>query len=274
MNRVLAGLPVLIGCAFFLMDIAMAALPQEARVPGGVVLLPLDGAETAQVYYGDRRVMVLDTDNGRFAIVGIPLDAKPGRHEVEIRSDDTRTVAFEVHDKEYEVQRITLSDDRMVSPPPRDQERIIREASRINAAFTHWSDEVVGRLPFSLPATGRESSGFGLRRYFNDQPRRPHSGLDIAADTGTPIHAPAKGRVINTGDYFFNGKTVFIDHGRGLITLYCHLDEIHVEEGDIVARGDQLGTIGETGRVTGPHLHWTVSINNARVDPKLFLATE
>ncbi len=256
--------------------LAAVELPRERVVPGGVALLPVvaDDDQTPQVFYRGERVMVLASTQGWTAVVGIPLEAKPGRHEIEVGSEGGARIAFEVRHQDYETQHITLSDQRMVTPPAEVRERIFREAARINAAFGHWSEELVAELPFSLPARGRESSAFGLRRVFNGEPRRPHSGLDIAGPTGTPVVAPAQGRVINTGDYYFNGKTVFLDHGRGLVTLYCHLDEIHVREGDIVARGEPLGTIGATGRATGPHLHWTVSLNNARVDPKLFLPVD
>jgi murein DD-endopeptidase MepM/ murein hydrolase activator NlpD len=121
------------------------------------------------------------------------------------------------------------------------------------------------------PVDGRYSSPFGLRRYFNDQPRKPHSGLDIAAPEGTPIQAAESGVVVETGDYFFNGKTVFIEHGQGLVTMYCHLRKIDVETGQTVTRGEKIGEVGKTGRVTGAHLHWSVSLNHAMVDPLLFL---
>lgn len=273
-KRNLTRIVIVIACLFTTFGVTALELPRELAAPGGVALLPLAdaGGQEPVVFYGDQRVMVLKTSNGWTAVVGIPLEAKPGRHEIEIRSGAVRRLAFSVHGREYETQQITLSDQRMVTPPPELSERITRETARIDAAFAHWSDELIADLPFSMPAQGRESSAFGLRRIFNGEARRPHSGLDIAARTGTPVLAPANGRVINTGDYYFNGKTVFLDHGRGLITLYCHLDEIQVREGDLVARGSPLGKIGATGRATGPHLHWTVSLNNARVDPTLFLS--
>ena len=126
---------------------------------------------------------------------------------------------------------------------------------------------------FDRPVPGRQSSPFGVRRFFNGEERNPHSGLDFAASTGTPIKAPAAGKVILVGDYFFNGKTVFVDHGQGLISMFCHLSAIDVAVGQEIPRGGVLGKVGSTGRATGPHLHWNVSLNGSRIDPAIFIGT-
>lgn len=259
-----------------LVSLAQAAsLPASAPVPGGMVVLPLGAGDgdAPEVWYRERRALVTRGADGWVAVIGIPLDAKPGKHEAELRPGGKR-LSFDVVDKAYEEQHITLKDQRMVTPPEEDLRRINREAAHQRALYARWEANPQPPLRFRLPVEGRESSSFGLKRFFNGQPRNPHSGLDLAAPLGTPVRAPAPGKVIDTGDYFFNGRTVFLDHGQGLITMYCHLDEIRVENGMTVAPGDVIGTVGKSGRATGPHLHWTVSLNDARVDPRLFLAAE
>lgn len=252
---------------------AASGLPESRPVPGGVALIPLASDTRPGVTYNDRRVMVVRGDERWYAVVGIGLDAEPGTERLRVEDKDgtARTVTFEVRDREYPEQRITLDNERMVNPYEDDLERIRRERSRINKALTAWRDEESPALTFRLPVEGPQSSAFGLRRYFNDQPRKPHSGIDLAADAGTPITAPADGVVTETGNFFFNGNTVFVDHGQGLVTMYCHLSEIAVSPGDRVDTGESIGKVGATGRVTGAHLHWSVSLNGHMVDPYLFL---
>ena len=207
------------------------------------------------------------------AIVGIPLAAKPGPATIELqgRNGSRANVSFDIGQKSYKTQRLTIKNKRMVDPNQQDLERIASERKRINAALEHYSTADRVDMAMVRPVVGVESSPFGLRRYYNDKPRRPHSGLDIAAPEGTPIVAAAPGTVIETGGFFFNGTTVFIDHGQGLVTMYCHMSRIDVEPGTRVERGEQIGAVGATGRVTGPHVHWSVSLNDTRVDPTLFL---
>ena len=180
-------------------------------------------------------------------------------------------ISFDVRPKIYAEQRLTIKNRRMVDPSAKDLLRIEREQEIIRAAFSTWSDLPLKSLQFLRPAQGRISSIFGLRRFFNNESRQPHSGIDIAAPAGAPVVAPLAGIVVESGEYFFNGKTVFLDHGQGLVSMFNHLSRILVERGKHVATGEKIGEIGMTGRVTGPHLHWTVSLNNSRVDPELFL---
>ena len=256
--------------------VTAAGLPRESRVPGGIALLDLGAQDEhpGSVAFNEHQAPVLRTDTGWVAVVGIPLDAPPGSHAARLQPPQgpSRPLPFEVQAWQYEEQRLTVANPRHVEPSKSDLERITRERQRIDAALGHYDAGRSPELAMTVPVPGRRSSSFGLRRYFNEQPRNPHSGMDIAAPAGTPVLSPAPGRVTDTGDYFFNGMTVFVDHGQGVVTMYCHLSEIDVKPGDEVATGTRLGRVGATGRVTGPHLHWGVAVNRALVDPALFVA--
>ena len=247
-------------------------LPIESNVPGGVVIVPIKSKDRPKVFFYDRKVMVIGKSQNWKAIVGIPLKIELGEHKLKVVSNSAEAnYLFEVVDKEYEAQYLTIKNKRQVNPNQEDMLRISKERKLISKVKTNWREIKNIPLRFIKPAKGPFSSAFGLRRFFNNQPRNPHSGLDIAAETGTPIVAPAAGVVTNAGDYFFNGKTVFLDHGQGLITMYCHMEKINVKEGDSVSENDMIGTIGSSGRVTGAHLHWSVILNNTTVEPLLFL---
>ncbi|MGD8483712.1 MAG: peptidoglycan DD-metalloendopeptidase family protein [Thioalkalispiraceae bacterium] len=251
--------------------------PKANPIPGGVAIIKLDEiAKTAppRAYYKNQRVMVRKNAHHWEAVVGLPLSSKAGIHKLKVKSGGkTHYREFSVSDKKYEAQYITLKNKRMVNPYAKDIDRILREKKIIIKALKQWTEQDTVQTRFILPVEGRLSSPFGLKRFFNKQPRKPHSGLDIAAPSGAPIKAPAAGKVINTGNYFFNGNTVFLDHGQGLVTMFCHMNKINVQPGDDIRQGQVIGEVGMTGRVTGPHLHWSVSLNNTRIEPKLFLET-
>ena len=250
-------------------------LPRANPVPGGIAIVPLTSADALapKAYFGKRRVLVRKNHNDWEAVIGLSLNTKPGLHKLSLQlpTDKTITKEFSVNAKKYETQYLTIKNKRMVNPTEKDIERIIKEKKIIIASLKTWNEIPTVHSSFILPVEGRLSSPFGLRRYFNKQPRKPHSGLDIAAPEGTEIKAPADGVVISTGNYFFNGNTVFIDHGQGLVTMYCHMNKIDIQPGQNVSQSEVIGKVGMTGRVTGPHLHWSVSLNNTRVEPKLFL---
>ncbi len=245
-------------------------------VPGGVAVRGLGDAERApEVTFQGRRVLVVREEGRQWiAVVGIPLSAKPGEQQVSVGDGQgRRKLSFKVGAKEYAAQRITLKNQRQVEPNPDDMKRIEREMAEQSAANRGYRAGVVpSNLLLDRPVDGgRLSSPFGLRRFFNGQERNPHSGLDFAVPAGTPIKAPAAGTVVLVGDYFFNGKTVFLDHGQGFVSMFCHMSAIDVKVGDEVPRGGVVGKVGATGRATGPHLHWNVSLNDARVDPAIFI---
>ena len=248
--------------------------PRHNPVPGGIALIPLgNDTQRPDAQYNQRPVIVTWRDGQWLAVVGIPLDSQPGQHTLALESASQGSLKFEVAHKQYPEQHITITNRRQVNPDPDDLSRIRDEQARSRAAYNRITEKSP-QLEFILPVEGRISGVFGSRRFFNGQPRRPHSGLDIAAPTGTPIQAPATGIVVETGDYFFNGKTVFIDHGEGLVSMYCHMDSIEVTVGQVIAQGERIGTVGATGRVTGAHLHWSISLNNTLVDPELFLTEQ
>jgi murein DD-endopeptidase MepM/ murein hydrolase activator NlpD len=249
-------------------------LPSVSAVPGGVMVLYVDAPaeQPPEVRYHDRKTMVLKGEHNWIAVLGIPLSAEPGRAELRVTppGGEEELWDFDIAAKSYATQHLKVP-PKHVDLSAKDLKRVERERGRIWRALNTYSDEPPATLRFIPPVDGRRSSSYGLRRFFNDQPRNPHTGMDIAATSGTPIVAPGDARVIDTGNYFFNGNTVFLDHGRGLITMYCHLSEIGVTTGTAVKAGETIGKVGATGRVTGPHLHWGVALNGTLVDPALFL---
>ena len=215
---------------------------------------------------------VIRTGPGWTAMVGIPLLTPTGPQDVEIHYQDgsRKTLAFTVSGKAYPEQHLTITNKRQVNPNEEDMQRIRRDRTAIaNAKRYRHPEQLATR--FDLPIEGVTSSSFGSRRFFNKQPRRPHGGMDIAAATGTPVYAPGDGYVVATGDYFFSGNCIFLGHGEGLQTFYAHLSQIDVQPGDRVKRGQKIGEVGATGRVTGAHLHWSVGLNQTWIDPSLFL---
>ena len=255
-------------------DAGYVARRLNAPVPGGGALVGLGPAPSAPaVHYQGKRVMVVkDSDEQWVAVVGIDLKATTGRHELQVEHGGARRqVTFDVSHKEYASQHIKLKNQSHVTPDPEQLKRYEREYAEQMRAYASFKEQGPSNVLLDAPVKGRTSSPFGLRRFFNGEERNAHSGLDFAVGRGTPVKAPADGVVTIVGDYFFNGRTVFIDHGQGFITMYCHLESVDVKKGQYIKRGEVLGKVGATGRATGPHLHWNVSLNGNRVDPAIFL---
>ncbi len=237
-------------------------------VPGGIYRwAPPAGA--TDIRFNNRPVMRLRDQ----ILVGIPLNHPLGAANLAyVLNGQDASHSFSVVDKAYTEQHITLQNREMVNPNPEQLVRIRGESQRQRALYLQYSDAPPPSAGFIQPLQGRISSLFGHRRFFNGQARNPHSGLDIAAPTGSEISAPAAAEVTLVDDLYYNGKTIFLDHGQGLITMYCHLSESLVTEGERVEQGEVIGLVGATGRVTGPHLHWSVSLNGYRVDPQSMMA--
>jgi murein DD-endopeptidase MepM/ murein hydrolase activator NlpD len=239
-------------------------------VPGGVAVVDLGPAASApSASFQGKPVLVIHEDQSRWiAIVGLPLTLKPGPQQI---SSQGRQLSFKVIAKHYAEQRITLKNPQMVNPDASNLKRIERELAEQTLAYQSFSTGTPSNLQLDKPVNGPLSSRFGLRRFFNGEERNPHAGLDFAVPAGTKIKAPAAGKVILINNYFFNGNTVFVDHGQGFISMFCHLSKIDVQLGQQLARGAVLGRVGATGRATGPHMHWNISLNDARVDPAIFI---
>ncbi len=253
--------------------LAQAQLRPEA-VPGGVaeIAVAAAGAPRPEVRFGGRPVLLQQRKTGWYALVGLPLDTPVGEQKLDIGlNDSSRPLPFQVAAKDYPVQKLKIANQKMVTPDPEQLARINAERDRQISIRSQFREVPVPRTDLALPADGRLSSRFGLRRVFNGEPRAPHTGLDVAVPTGTPIRAPADGVVTLIDDFYFNGKTVFVDHGQSFVSMVCHLDKASVEAGQTVRRGEVIGQSGSSGRATGPHLHWSVYLNGAAVDPALFI---
>ena len=285
-RRAAARALIALTAGVFAVGTAAVTLPQARSVPGGIVLLDLGASSVAPEVRvgagaaanaddpaaGTVPVLVVGEPARWTAVVGIALDARPGTGQVTIRRPGAADVrqAFTIDAARYGEQKLKVAPAK-VDLSPADRERFERERAHLAEVMATFSEAAPPTLRLRQPATGERSSSFGLRRVFNGQPRNPHSGMDIAAPVGTAVVAPAAGRVIDVGDYFFNGRTIWLDHGRGLLTMVCHLSAVDVRPGDVLAAGERIGAVGATGRVTGPHLHWSVSLNRVMVDPALFL---
>ena len=254
---------------------ALAAADASTAVPGGIARVRLGTAEVPPAAYLDGQRLMVRRERGEWtAIAGVPLSAKAGtRLKVEVDYGggrrEVRRVA--VVDKKYAMQHLTVPPDQ-AELPPEQVARYQREREHLVQVLRTFSEPVPDGLDMLQPVDGRRSGSFGLRRIINGMPRSPHGGMDIAAPAGTPIAAPRAVRVIDAGEYLFLGRTVVLDHGAGLLTLYAHLSAIDVALGETVAAGATIGKVGNTGRATGPHLHFSVYLNSVSVDPAIFLA--
>ncbi|GLR64816.1 M23 family metallopeptidase [Marinospirillum insulare] len=248
--------------------------PREERVPGGIAIIkiPQQSEAPPQVVFNKKRVYTAKKDGQWFAWVGIPLNQKLGKTQAYWRTrDGDLPLPFTVKNKDYAIQELKVA-PKHVNLSAEDLARVRRETPELRGAMNNFRPVVLPLPSIVLPTEGRQSGSFGLRRVFNGESRNPHTGLDIAAPQGTPIKAALPGRVVAQNHYFFNGKTLVLDHGQGLTSLYCHMSRFaDLKVGDEVKAGQLIGEVGTTGRSTGPHLHWTMSLNTARVNPSLFL---
>jgi murein DD-endopeptidase MepM/ murein hydrolase activator NlpD len=251
---------------------APPAVDVRARsiAPGEVALITVTAPDDLAVSVRgfDREWPVYLDGPGRWrALVGIDLETKPGRYDLIVGvGEGTVHRPLNVEPRAFPTRRLTV-DPNLVHPPPEMQARVDREARELRDIWDHPGPQRLWTTPFVRPVPDDANSAFGTRSIYNGEPRSPHTGADFLSPAGRPVEAPNAGRIVLAAPLYFTGNTVIIDHGLGLFSLFAHLSKIDVKTGDRVAAGDVVGNVGATGRVTGPHLHWTVRLNNARVDP-------
>ena len=243
-----------------------------------VVTIKVEGAPTNVRVSAFRRVIpAFKIEDGSWrALVGIDLDQRPGRYLVEAEADVGSTVARQSHalvvaPRKYPTRTLRVN-PAFVNPSPAELTRIRADQAFLGEVYARPAGTRLWSAPFVRPVPGEANSSFGTRSVFNGEPRSPHGGTDFLSPSGTPIKSPSAGRVVCARDLYFTGNTVIIDHGLGMFSMLAHLSRIDVKEGDTVAGSHIVGLVGATGRVTGPHLHWALSVNGARVDPLSALA--
>ena len=269
---------LLLASALLLPFAAFAAKRKPpVAVPGGVARVSLAAGDPApKAHLNGNRLLVRREKNEWVAVAGIPLSAKAGttvRVEVDFANGKREVRSVKVVDKKYLTQHLSVPPGQADLP----EEQVLRyqqEREHLAQVLRTFSEPGPESLALLQPVPGRRSGSFGLRRVINGMPRSPHSGLDIAAPEGTPVVATAPGRVADSGEYLFLGRTLVLDHGHGMLSLYSHLSAVDVEAGATVAAGVPIGKVGSTGRATGPHLHFSVYLNAVSVDPAIFLGPE
>jgi len=274
---------IILTCSVFFLATAFANfnLPTDKNYPGGIAVVKLKKQDQTEpkVYYNNHRVLarvlVQKNNNYWYAIVGIPLSAKSGTKNIIIKNNASHTYQqnFYVKSRTYPLKHITIKDKSKVTPDPELAKKIEQQATDAQTLANTWTNVKNVSTDFIVPSKGWFSSYFGIRRIYNKTKNGRHTGLDIAAVTGTPIYAAGAGTILAVKDFVLTGNTVYINHGQGLITVYAHMNKTDVKPGEAVKQGQLLGEIGATGRVTGAHLHWEVILNGAKVNPTLFLST-
>ena len=259
-------------------DIAVSVAARSIQ-PGELVVLTLTTSSSvtevrARAFGRDLKPTRTSSTEWQI-LIGIDLDTKPGRYDVSISTSPSEkerlTHLLTVLPKTFATRKLTV-DAAFVNPSAEQAARIKDDTARLNGAWVSSVPTSLWSGAWARPVPGAANSVFGTRSIFNGEPRSPHSGADFQGAAGTPVKAPNSGRVVLAGDLYFTGNTVVIDHGAGLFSLFAHLRSLNVREGDMVATDALLGELGATGRVTGPHLHWAVRLDGARVDPLSLLA--
>ena len=254
-------------------DDSAVSLSSEKLVRGGVVFIKIvkRGRDLPEVRWMNRKISLLYRPDKNIyeGFIAADLDQKPGIEYLDLAfrpSGVKKHIKIKITEKDYGVRRLTLPDNK-VNLNKKDLARAVKEKAVMDRLWNASYPVPFWDASFIMPVDSEVIETFGKRSIINGQPRSPHTGVDLRGKRGTPVKASNSGEVIFTGDHFFTGNTVVIDHGAGIMSMYFHLDKINVNKGDKISRGDVLGNIGSTGRATGPHLHWGIRINDRRIDP-------
>ena len=240
---------------FGLVLISINILSDLSGDPGEIIAVKLNQNEVVNSH------LIIEKEDVRYAMVALPFD-KQGKS---IKFNNRNIL---INEKSFGESRITIENTSMVNLSSEDSLRAFKESQLIKKALEKYSTEFKSNLSFITPVEGVISSRYGKKRYINESPRSPHLALDIAATTGTEIVAPERGKVILIGDFFYSGNYLILDHGHGLLSSYSHLSKVNVSVNQFIEQGEKIGEIGSTGRVTGPHLHWSVYLDNTRINPE------
>ncbi len=254
----------------------LANIPiKNTAIPGGIAVIDFETKYTnPKAFYRTVPLYVQHIKNNHWqALLGIPLMEKLGKKSITVKDFSSRIFEIEVKKYAYKEQYITLKDKnkKYINPINIHMKRIKNERPVLSKPRMTFSAQRLSNGMFTRPIDGITTGMFGVKRFYNGAARRPHTGLDYAGSIGTAVKAPANGKVLLTGNYFFNGNTIFLDHGQGLISVYIHLNKNLVKQGQLVKQGEIIGTVGKSGRATGPHLHWGIFLNGAAVNPTLLL---
>ena len=224
----------------------------------------------SDIFLNNQQLLTIEYKDKYFLIHAIPYGSELGKNNLEIRiNNNISYLSFDVEEKTFDTQNIHIS-SKYIKPSINTQERINLERKSLQESKNIWYNETPD-LKFIIPANGIVTGRFGTKRFYNGKEGSFHNGLDIASERTSPIISPSKGKVILTGNYYYNGKFILLDHGKGLKSIFIHLDKILVKKGQIINKGELIAKMGSTGKSTGPHLHWSLLLNKTYVDPEYFL---
>ena len=271
-NLALIGILFLSSCATFKINYPVCDFPEHSPYPGGVInqTLKISPSEINNLRTDQKNIYLCQFGEDHWRIL-VPISLSSEIKPIAILNKEKTVLKVPISNKEYQESRITISNQDLISPPVKYLPRIKKELELGKAALDVVSQIFHSSLKMTLPVEGIKSSEFGVKRFINNEPKNRHTGLDIAASIGTQVISPLSGKVILVGNFYYRGKTVFLDHGGGFISTYSHMSEISVKQGQFIKKNKVIGKVGQTGRVTGPHLHWQIVLSGIPVNPELFL---